>query len=459
MYMHKIFTLKILALSVFLSACGSDPDSYGQVEFVDLSGHIPSAKGMNVLVISFDAFRADIIGRGTGFTPHLDDLATRSLVFENAYSAGQSTASSFAAAFTGQYSHRSFNAWMVPDTQTMARLFNGAGYETAAFLANQQLVDERNYGQGFEHYEVVYSRHDEEPLLGFYSFLGSRDERPFFAWVHLINPHGPYLFRERFKEHFEASYDGPFRDEYGTKKQLASVDEAQLTAADINRIKQLYRGEVALADDNFRRIMNMLEERDLAADTLVLVTADHGESFMEHGRIGHGTMFEEVIRIPMMLHHPDMQVGQVISQRVSNIDLLPSLAGITGVEYIDTIVSGVDWSRPFDANRLLMTLQNPDEGWLKMAGIAGNYKLVINCLEDEASTEELYDLTNDPGERHDLLATAGHDDVSAQIFRQMSSVVGADPCAAMFLAREGGSMTDMLDDETIEALKTLGYIQ
>jgi arylsulfatase len=449
-------------LCLLLTACDSKKEAAeAPARFINLSADLPAAAGLNVLVISFDAFRWDNIGHELGLTPNLDRFAGKSLLFENAYAAGQATASSFAAFFTGRQPFKVFRGWKLEESQTIAKVFSNGGYTTAAFLANKQLVDERHYGQGFDQYEVTYSRHDEEPLSGIKGFLDEHNagdsDRPFFAWVHFINPHSPYLYREQSEQFYSPGYEGEYAESSGQKVQSYKPDKMQ--KADLDRIRELYNGEVFHADKRFQEVIDHLESRGLRDNTVIVVTADHGEAFVEHGVIGHVFLYEEVIRIPLLIHHPDMSQGKRTDARVSNIDLLPSLAAMAGLDYVPQVLDGVNWAEDFNENRPLLTTQMTNKGKLSMTLLKGDIKFISWCTESEDFREELYDLATDPGETDNLIDHDDYIDKANDMYETLELMAGQNPCGAIDDAIAGADMTDMLDPESVEALRSLGYIQ
>lgn len=452
-YRKSLTTVGTL-LACLLLACTEAPAPPVAREAVQL----PPAAGHNVLLITFDAFRADNLaayGGREALTPRLDHFATESIVFANAYVAGQATPSSFAAGFTGSYPFRVFRAWRLVDTQTLARVFAANGYRTGAVLNNMQLVASRNFQQGFETYSVFRDQSDERPIEEFTEFLSVADERPFFAWVHLINPHSPYELREGSEHHYDPDYRGEYEKSSGARVQTYKPGE--MPSADVERIKSLYRGEVEFADRQFGKLIDLLHAEGLDGNTVIVVSADHGEAMDEHGVFGHHQLYEEIIRVPMLLRHPGAP-PQVIDARVSNIDLLPTLTRLAGLDFVAGVVDGEDWSQGVDPGRALLSTQMTNKAKLSMALREGDFKFISWCTEKEGFREELFDMAADPLETQNLAEVRDYADHMIRLYDRLVAEAGGEPCGVIAEAIEGGDIMDV-DEETLEALRSLGYIQ
>ena len=290
--------------------------------------------------------------------------------------------------------------------RTLAERFRDAGYATSATVSAYVMVSKFGLAQGFESYEDsltmdnVYRFYAEIPadvaVQRFQGWLdrrgytgergpvgegtdaaGSGDE-PFFAWLHLYDPHQPYEPPAEWAERFP---DDP------------------------------YRGEIAFVDQQIGRLLEDLERRGLAGDTAVVVTSDHGEGFGEHGEWGHGLLaYNETLRVPLIVHAPGpLAAGRVVEERVSLYDLFPTLTGLFGLEDAPVVPGRNLWGvlRPGEPAELepvpvyFETLASQEKGWAPLTGIIdGDHKYV------DVPVPELYDLAEDPGEENNLLAAA-----------------------------------------------------
>ena len=442
----KPWIYAILAMSALLiGACGNEPPA-AETGFAQ---QVTARPDYNVLVVSFDAMRADALGthgypRDT--SPHIDAFAERSIVFENAYTAAPVTPTSFAAAFTGQYPFRVFIGWQLRDTLTLAGLMKNSGYATFGIFNNVQLAKQRNFDQGYDQF-TARSTKDEVILQEATEMLEAHAGKKFFGWIHFLSPHTPYQYRE-MSDHL-----APFQEEGRFAKTTGGHYEVH-NEEELKRVRDLYDGEVYYADDLFRRLMDTLDALGLRENTIIALTADHGEEFMDHGQLQHNSMFEEVVRIPMIIHHPDLQEGIRTDLPYLNIDLLPTLSALAGIEP-PAVLDGIDLINAPDPGRIRvvtgMTNKKRYEIMIEQAG----RKLIQLCTPE--FQESLYDLSSDPGELTDIVLD--RPDIAGELFEQLETIVMGEPCRVIADSSRGKTPQQLLDDEQIEQLKSLGYIQ
>lgn len=443
------------ALSIALAVSACSPGDAGHEALSQLSPR----PGAPVVVVSFDAMRRSALGlygyeRPT--SPRLDRFAERSVVFDRAWTASPSTLYSFTAAFTGRLpSAGSSLAKTVDRSETLAEHFSTAGYATAAFLNNPWL-DEPYLSAGFQHYQVFSRDADEDVMAAALAWIEAHREGSFFVWIHLLDPHSPYERRPGSAALYDPTYEGPFRDEaltYGLPFQLEDPHE-------LARARQLYDGEVHHVDALFGRLVDRLEALGLSESTFVVATADHGEEFMEHGRLQHTQLYEEHLRIPLILRHPDLHRELRSDEPASNLDLLPTLAWLTGLPAPQG-VSGRNLFEEGPAERPLPTVKSVKYKGERELGAAlheGPWKLIVEC---SAGRRELYDLERDPSEHDDLAeqeperARALESDLWAAVGRK-----GCDDLLSWAPLSRGQHESDAeIDPKKAEALKALGYLQ
>jgi arylsulfatase A-like enzyme len=440
-----------LAIAIALAACGGPEQPL--VEHEELSAAFESLPpDTNILFVSFDALRTDVLGAygsEKDLSPNIDRWSERGFVFDQFNVAGQATPTSFAAAFAGQYPFRVFRGWSVTETQTLAKVMKRSGRATFGIFHNVQLVDERNFGQGFDDYVVLNSEPEEHIITKSDELLQQNAGQPFFGWVHFISPHAPYERRDMANHLYSSDYEGPYTQTSGPRP---SPDNE----ADARRVKELYDGEVFYLDSLFQEILDLLERLDLKDNTIVVLTSDHGEAFGEHGDYGHHTLYQEVIRVPLIIRTPGYEGGQfLIETPHMNTDFLPTLAGFTKAEYVK-MGDGVDMLSPHDPRRpLILTAMTEKQGY-SIAIRRGNDKLIVDCPPQEFR-EQLFDLAEDPGETNDRILD--YPQKAGELFELMKTEVGGDPCDMVLGAVQGADIRDDLDEETIEKLKSLGYIQ
>jgi len=438
-----------LAWLVCLVLCACQDAGQGQPT---PSALLPQRPGSSVIVVSFDALRPDALGaygRDLDVSPRIDAFAREALVFENAYSVAPKTPTSFAAVFTGRHPTRVFIDWRLARVPTLASLFADAGYRTAAFLDNPQLAAARGFDRGFTHYRSYAGENDARVVRDALGWLERHVDDPIFLWIHLIDPHAPWLARPGASHLYRDDYRGRF--EQRAAQLLVVEDEAELA-----RVRSLYDGEIHAADRLFGLFVDGLRRLGLYDEAIVVVTSDHGEEFMEHGHVQHGWLTDENVRIPLLVRHPDSARGQRITLRVSNLDLLPMLGHAAGL----SLPTGLDGTVPLRATgqraEPLLFVANTDPRILAASILDRNMKLIVHC--GRRTDRELYDLAADPGERHDLSLEqpARADALEQALLREL----GVARCEDLALGPPGGETERRdLGREELDALEALGYLE
>ena len=305
----------------------------------------------NVLVILIDALRADRLGcygypRST--SPNIDAFAAESVVFDHAYAQSPWTKPSIPTLFTSLYpvqhgvyegeAHARGGALesdvLSQSHSTLAESFRDSGYDTVAFVNNAHLDAAYGLAQGFDTY-------DHGPATAqtinakFIEFLSEDRERPFFAYLHYLDAHWPFQPDEPFRARFRSStrpsvFD---RESWSGLRKRINDGTIQLSPADLERLQNLHDAGIAEMDHNIGMLLRSMRERGLLDETIVLLTSDHGEELMDHGRIGHGgTLYREVIDIPLMIRLPDGARAGRRDGVARLIDVFPTLAALAGIK-------------------------------------------------------------------------------------------------------------------------------
>lgn len=341
------------------------------------------ARPLDVLLITIDTLRADhvgIYGYGRDTTPALDELAAESLLFERAYAQGNATASSLPSLLTGRYP--SSSPWQYDNPEglgpgwpyltdsanvTLPEVLGRVGYATEG-LAEGHIVFGLGLAQGFDS-----AREGLVDLPGeLFRFLDRTGRRRWFCWMHFAEPHAPY--RPQPLYHF------------GDR--------------DIDR----YDGEIAAADAQVREVLERLRRDRRLDSTIVIVTADHGEEFRDHGGVMHAsTLYDEQIRVPLIVRIPGVEPAR-IQQPAELVDVMPTILTALGLE----APKGLDGEPltglvvPGPQGSTLAYSEYYENGRVLAAALFdGRYKLI----EDRRSNmQQLFDLFEDPRERDNLAA-------------------------------------------------------
>lgn len=443
-------------IGVLLAVLGSCRGPASETNVLPRGVVLPRA---SVIVLSFDALRADALGVYKGrseVSPNLDRFARESWLFEHAYSVSSQTPLSFAAAFTGQYPSRGdfrspYEHWRLPAGPTLAATFAAGGYATAAFLANPWLRHPA-FGAGFGEYRVYGEADDEVVLRDATEWLREQDAAaPVFLWIHLLDPHSPYRAHAESAHLYAPGYTGAYERE-GLGEGTTSL--AQSDPRELARLRELYEGEVHRLDRRFGAWREQLAGLGRLDSTILVVTSDHGEEFMEHGALQHSRLYEEHLRIPLIVRVPD-SAGARVATRVSNLDLLPSLAALTGLAAPPGIDGRLWWVGAAPDEPLAFLVES-DVYFRGAALRKGDHKLIESCL---AGTRELFDLRADPAEQVNRLRSDRA--LARALERELWDALGVSGCAKLRPLRAPPAsqpQAPALSDREREQLEALGYL-
>jgi arylsulfatase A-like enzyme len=441
-------------------------------------GGDPPGRGFNVLIVILDACRADKIGcygfeRDT--TPRLDGLARDpdAVVYRRHYVQGTWTKPSVASLFTGQYvfqhkvltDHQRgrgpgkralFRTQILPAShETLAERFEQAGYFTFGVVKSQQLAREYGFDQGFDRYYLPNEvRGDASRVQQVLDLV--RAPRRFLGYVHLTACHNPFPRDERHAGYMER-YGFPYDEEaraaqgidFGDIEIKFAIREKRVafTPDDVHFLHLAYEAKLRQADETtLGPLLDGLRRAGRYDDTLILVSADHGEELLDHGGYHHGyALWEELAHVPLVVKYPKGRRPAAVPARVDSltqsIDVLPSLLALAGLP--------ADPSLP-GRTALAGTFQ--PFAFSEIAGdgfalLQEEFKLVV-----EGGRARLYDLGRDPGETRDLAAREpGRVAAMREAALQLRLAVGEGV--------EAPSIETELSAEAQQALRSLGYIR
>ena len=386
-----------------------------------------TAQPASVVLITVDTLRADFLGvMGTERveTPNLDALANRGVLFTRARAPVPLTLPSHASMLTGlyppQHGVRDNGTYVLDDTHTtLAEALNERGYQTGAFVAS--FVLDRRFGlaQGFDRYDddTVSSvedlespeaeRRGEDVANAFETWLSGIDrDQPFFAWIHLYDPHAPYEPPE------------PYRSRYA---------------------EDPYAGEVAYADSVIGDILDLVDIKE----TIIAVAGDHGEGLHEHEEATHSLLiYNSTLHVPMIVAGPGVPRGELVDYLVRTIDLAPTILDYLGIE--EDLGMGVsardDAARTAYSESLYGFFHL---GWSPLYGLETSTHRFIAAPE-----KELYDLRVDPKETRTVLEDQRA--ASRQLFRELNELREQ--------LETSSAPSRELDPDTRERLESLGYM-
>jgi choline-sulfatase len=395
----------------------------------------------NVLLVTVDTLRADrvgVYGYNRASTPAMDGLAAKGVRFATAVAHAPLTGPSHASILTGQtplgHGFRNNSGYVLPAQVRMAAEdFRQAGYRTAAFVSGFPLDRRFGFNRGFDVYDDRLPKGNDRRRTPYVERFADATtdavlrwletappasgsgQLPWFAWVHYYDPHAPYEAPSPIGERFRQSP---------------------------------YDGEIAFVDSQLARLLQTLDKRTETSRTLVLVTADHGESLGEHGEGTHGIfVYDATLRVPWLMSGPQIPAGRVSHTVARSVDVLPTLldyAGLPARTDVDgrslrPAAEGQDMSdAPVYAESLYPELEL---GWAPLhAWRTSEFKFI------KAPRSELYDVKNDPAET----ANRSRDEPT-----RVSDFAGKLDVALRRPIPTAGAVAP--DPEAAERLRALGY--
>jgi arylsulfatase A-like enzyme len=463
---------------------------------------------LNVLLLLIDTLRADHLGAygyARGTSPTFDRFARESVVFERTVAQAAWTKPSVASLLTSAFVHEhgvvsSRDALGTP-LPTLAEVLSARGYHTAAFSANPWITPEFHFDRGFQRFEsgramsvqltnlyrlvmrverglrrvgvwlplndwvffaaaepsLSNARRDELLTNTAIEWLDGRPAEPFFAYVHLIGPHDPYDPPARYADVFRD------REEEGVprlKRPPARVQSIFETAAPLDELRLAslvaqYDGAILYTDELLHRLLAALDRLELSGRTLVIVTADHGEEFYEHGNWRHGNqLYDEVVHVPLAMRLPGVLKPERRPDASMSIDVFPTILGVLGLPEAPAHPRGRNlFAAPEDLTRVAYSEHWRFEGGEYASHMVSRQRWKMNETHDSSgkSRVELFDLDADPREKRNLFDTVGGDRAGelGDLQALLVDFSRAEPV-------RGAAQVDV-DRSTKERLRALGY--
>jgi arylsulfatase len=374
----------------------------------------------DIILITLDAARADHLscyGYSRPTTPFIDGFAAGALRFESAFALAPYTLCSVPTMITGlsffDHGVTSRDSTLGEPATTLAESLRDAGYRTACFSATPNNTAGKGFDQGYDEFFELWNEAPHAKVRQPHyvtgrvtEWLGTLDDdRPLHLQIHYVPPHGPYTPGKRFDRFTDPSYDRPCGGLFPTLTglEVGGIDPGN---GCLDEVIGLYDGNLLAADDAVGVLLRSLERRARWRDTVVLITADHGEAFLEHGRMHHNsTVFDDMLRVPFILRVPDwIATGEVDVTRVVTLaDIVPTLLGTAGIRPVAGL-EGVDLladpGGPLSPRVVIAT--NTDKP--PLLGLrTRRWKAILSPSGQGA----LFDLERDPGELDNLVFDQG----------------------------------------------------
>jgi len=298
------------------------------------------------ILISLDTLRADRLG-SYGYkhptSPYFDRLADRGALFEHALAPYPATLVSHMSMFTGLYppQHAVYPpANVLPEgVWTLAEGMRRAGFRTQAHTEGGFVAGGYGFERGFEVYDdTAYSADgDIERTFGRgLEFLDALEpEERFFLFLHSYSTHDPYDPPLAFAQQFDGFEPPP--DSSGERLRDFNFERIEIDPEVVERFSRRYDASVRYVDSVLEHFVTRLEASGLLAETTLVITSDHGEEFLEHGKLAHTQLYPESLAVPLLVVHPDLTQGRRVGDEVSLVDLAPTLAELAGLVPQDSL--------------------------------------------------------------------------------------------------------------------------
>ena len=439
----------------------------------------PRAAGnrLNVVLVTVDTLRADHLG-AYGYTratsPHLDALARRATLFEQAFTYWPKTRGSFVALMTGRRASQSgyskTHPLLLEANPTLASVLKGAGYDTMAAVDNANVAASLGYAHGFRVYRETWEEAELETEMdrtraisesGLRFLKKASPLRPFFLWLHYVNPHAPYTPPAPFDTAFldAKAAQGPNLPlvssvHGGIPHQWAVPGKGRL-----GYYVAQYDGEIATVDEQVGRVLEALASSAVKDTTVLVLTSDHGESLGEHDYyFDHGeNLFDPSLRIPLIVAMPGAPKPCRSNVLASTLDLVPTILDAVKVSYPpdlggQSLLPGVQCQDLPARTRLYgQNDRNLAATWDR------RFKLVATPKSD-GWQRALYDRSTDPAEARDVSALHADD---LRIHRREMDLFlerGEREWNHIRDALAKASGAEPLSPKSCEQLKALGYV-
>lgn len=430
----------------------------------------------NCILITIDSLRADYLccyGYERETSPNIDQLADEGILCNQAISNGGHTRIAFPAIFTSTYLfskkflEKTSNGYIIrlfDDRPYLPEILKYNRYKTAGFHSNPFLTKRYGYGRGFDvlfdpfeekernygskgsiiehsiqsYFKSKFCRlfklihHRFSPIRPFarseqitkyaLSWIKNNKDNPFFVWIHYMDVHHPYLPPKKYLMKFSSKYISS-REAINLHYKMLKNPES-LSEYDIKKLINLYEGCIRYTDDWVGKLLNEIDYIGLLDKTLIILTSDHGDSLGEHGNFGHGersvNLYDEVIRVPLIIKVPEM-VGKQINNQVELLDISPTILDFLSIKVPNTMVGKSILNKNYDGKDIVFS-QSLDVGanaYIDQKAFTDNLENefdlikirgVISCRTKHwkyiywmNGHEELYNLQKDPREENNLI--------------------------------------------------------
>lgn len=422
--------IKVIGLAILIIVIGAAVVSISKSNASKIS-----CNDCNVLIVGYDTVGTKHVsqfGYNRTTTPTLDSIANQGFGFSSNYSTAPWTVPSFMSMFTGMYptEHKLINKYttfnnsqqklsnideLSPGIETLAQQFKVNGYATGGFTGDSGVTGKFGYAKGFD----VYT--DETPFGSIQNssnkaleWLELNQNKKFFMFLHGYDAHGQFAVDENYPKEGEfvpKDYIGPLN---GSAQEEAELREKQLsqdlnlTKEDYEYLNGIYDSKIKDGDKRFAEFWKQFKKLGLEKNTVVIIVSDHGEEWGEHGGVDHGhSLYNELVNTPLVFKIPGAEPNPNIDQKVTSLDIAPTVLGITGINSSDkynsqlkgTNLTPVMKGSSVDAKDIYLETDYRDHTHIRGVISTDNWKYIITMQNKK---EELYNLNIDPSESNNV---------------------------------------------------------
>jgi arylsulfatase A-like enzyme len=439
------------------------------------AGRLAIAPEYNVVLISIDSLRADHLsayGYRRDTSPAMAALARDGILFRNNTTTTAWTLPGHMSILTGR---SLLGHGVVTDAQklgddipTLAESLRSAGYTTHAIVSAPYVEARYGFDRGFDSYDdqtIRFATHGDSykevtaPLLQrtAATWLDGNANRKFFLFLHYWDVHYDYAPGAPYDTMFDPHYEGSIN---GENFYFNPAVHARMPERDLEHVIALYDGEIRLVDDHIAMLRAKLQELGVAEKTIIVVTADHGDEFFEHGRKGHHrTLYDEILRVPLIVYVPGAKPQRSeVTMETSTIDIMPTVLGLVGaavppgVEGTD--LTGIAYLGQAEWNRTTVAELYRTESLNCQVSLRRTGEKLIHHFNDRLV--EAYDIATDPGERSRLPIRQSP---ATEMMADLSTWLNEHWAAYRGRIRAGLDREVTMDAETQDRLRALGYIE
>lgn len=376
------------------------------------------------MLLTIDALRKDMLGcygNENGLTPFIDSLCNKSILFKSAQSIGPHTQASFPGILTSSYYlEYGKEGKLSPKRTLISEVLKKSGFVTAGFHSAPYLSGFFGWNRGWDTFydsmeaevseKVPYIRGNEinEKVRNWLSsHVKEKGDKPFFLWLHYMDIHEPYIPKRNYIDMVDPSIDVNEDKMFDLFKNVLLKRDVS-DEEKVKLFKKLYSAQIREVDDFVKEFFDILKNFDLLKDSKIIITADHGDEFNEHGGLSHdGKMYSELIDVPLIIYDSERNNCEICNKLVSNVDIPPTIVHLFGLEPVES----------FKGHSLLPIENYPERGCFGEAlGKVGckvketdkpvyyfrekNLKIIYR---EDGNVWEMYDIENDPKELNNII--------------------------------------------------------